>query len=167
MIVKIKKLRDDAAKPEIGSKFSAGYDLRACLDYEILSISPHQTVKVSTGLAMEIPIGYFGAIFARSGVATKKGMRPANCVGVIDADYRGEIIVAIHNDTDFNQVIENGERIAQIVILPCNSVDFKVVDELSSTDRGDGGFGSSGEKEVKKKKPRDSDMRYSVAYGEW
>lgn len=162
MIVKFKKVKDGAHMPVLGSKFSAGYDLCACLDYDLLSISPHNTVKVSTGIAMEIPIGYFGAIFARSGLATKRGMRPANCVGVIDSDYRGEIMVALHNDTDSNQIIENRERIAQIVILPCNFVEFKEVSELSNTDRGDGGFGSSGEKSVRKKKR--SDEQY---YGEW
>ena len=93
---------------------------------------------------MEIPEGYFGAIFARSGLATKKGLRPANCVGVVDADYRGELIVAIHNDTDFAQDIAEGERIAQIVIMPYLSVEFTEVEHLSSTVRGEGGFGSTG-----------------------
>ena len=162
MIVKFKKLKGSATAPVAGSKFAAGYDLCACLDYDLLSISPHSTVKVATGLAMEIPIGYFGAIFARSGLATKRGMRPANCVGVIDADYRGEIVVAVHNDTDSNQIIENGERIAQIVLLPCHLVEFKETDELSSTERGDGGFGSSGEREIKKRKRSDS-----VSYSDW
>lgn len=93
---------------------------------------------------MEIPEGYFGAIFARSGLATKRGLRPANCVGVVDSDYRGEIIVALHNDTAFPQEISEGERIAQIVIIPYLPVDFTEVDNLSSTVRGEGGFGSTG-----------------------
>lgn len=152
MLIRVKRLRKNAKLPVTGSKCAAGYDLHACLDYDIVSIATHQTVKVPTGLAVEIPDGYFGAIFARSGIATKQGLRPANCVGVIDSDYRGEVIVAVHNDTDINQAIENGERIAQLVILPYISAEYKEVEELSATDRGDGGFGSSGEKEVKRKK---------------
>ena len=93
---------------------------------------------------MEIPEGYFGAIFARSGLATKQGLRPANCVGVVDADYRGEVIVALHNDTAEAREIAAGERIAQIVIMPYLSVEFTEVDNLSSTARGEGGFGSTG-----------------------
>lgn len=93
---------------------------------------------------MEIPEGYFGAIFARSGLATKRGLRPANCVGVVDSDYRGEIIIALHNDSDFPQEVSEGERIAQIVIIPYLPVDFTEVDNLSSTARGEGGFGSTG-----------------------
>jgi len=101
-------------------------------------------LKIGTGIAMEIPEGYFGAIFARSGLATKRGLRPANCVGVVDSDYRGEIIVALHNDTEFPQEVSEGERIAQIVIIPYLPVDFTEVDNLSSTVRGEGGFGSTG-----------------------
>lgn len=154
MQIRTKRLRPGAKLPELGSKYAAGGDLYACLDYDILSISTHSTVKVPTGIAVEIPAGYFGALFARSGLASKSGLRPANCVGVIDSDYRGELIVALHNDTDLHQVIENGERIAQLVILPYVAAEYMEVDELSETDRGDGGFGSSGEKEVKKKKKR-------------
>jgi len=101
-------------------------------------------LKIGTGIAMEIPEGYFGAIFARSGLATKRGLRPANCVGVVDSDYRGEIIIALHNDTEFPQEVSEGERIAQIVIIPYLPVDFTEVDNLSSTVRGEGGFGSTG-----------------------
>lgn len=101
-------------------------------------------MKIGTGIAVEIPEGYFGAIFARSGLATKRGLRPANCVGVVDADYRGELIVALHNDTDFAQEVAEGERIAQLAIIPHLSVRFVEVDDLSSTERGEGGFGSTG-----------------------
>lgn len=144
--IKTKKVRDGAKLPVTASKTAAGADLYACLAYDLASIACHQTVKIPTGLAMEIPEGYFGAIFARSGLATKSGLRPANCVGVIDSDYRGEVIVALHNDTDETRIIENGERIAQIVILPCQSMNFVETDELSDTERGGGGFGSSGKK---------------------
>lgn len=154
MFVNIKRLRPGAKLPVSGSKCAAGYDIHACLDYDILSVATYQTVKVPTGIAVEIPDGYFGAIFARSGLATKSGLRPANCVGVIDSDYRGEIIVALHNDTDINQSIENGERIAQLVVLPYMQTEFKEVDELSETERGDGGFGSSGAKDIKRKRQK-------------
>ena len=158
MQVKVKKLRPGAKMPSFGSKSAAGADLYACLDYDLASIACHQTVKIPTGLAMEIPDGYFGAVFARSGLATKTGLRPANCVGVIDSDYRGEILVALHNDMDTNQMIENGERIAQIVILPCQNVSYAEALWLSETERGDGGFGSSGTKEMKKRKTREQYM---------
>lgn len=147
--IKIKRLNDDAKIPTRGSKYAAGYDLYAditSLDapYDAIAIKPGQTVKIGTGVAVEIPDGYFGAVFARSGIATKQGLRPANCVGVIDSDYRGEIIVAIHNDSDKPSIISTGERIAQLVIMPYLPVCFKEVDELSDTDRGEGGFGSTG-----------------------
>lgn len=141
--IKIKKLSLNAQIPTKGSEYSAGYDLRACID-ETIMIAPHSTVKIGTGLAIEIPHGYFGAVFARSGLATKEGLRPANCVGVCDSDYRGEYIVALHNDFDYPRVIQPGDRIAQLVIMPYLSVYFHEVDELSDTDRGDGGFGSTG-----------------------
>lgn len=141
MEVKFKKLTDNAHIPTRGSAFSAGYDLYATDDLEVLS---QHTVKVHTGLAMEIPEGYLGAIFARSGLATRNGLRPANCVGVVDSDYRGEIIVAIHNDSNFRFTINEGDRIAQIVIIPYANVDYVLSDELSSTDRAGGGFGSTG-----------------------
>ena len=143
--IKVKKLNDLAKLPTVGSKYAAGYDLYAATDCTI-QINPHSTVKVGTGLAMELPEGYFGAIFARSGLATKKGLRPANCVGVCDEDYRGEYIVALHNDTDEMIEIEPGERIAQLILLPYQTMEFEVVDELSDTERGDGGFGHTGNK---------------------
>ena len=145
MDVRFKRLNDLARIPTRGSKFSAGYDLYAATDEDI-QIPPHSTVKIGTGLAMELPIGWFGAIFARSGIATKRGLRPANAVGVADADYLGEYIVALHNDTTETKTVQAGERIAQLVILPCQDIDFKEVDELHDTDRGTGGFGSTGEK---------------------
>ena len=145
MDVRFKRLNDLAKIPTRGSKFSAGYDLYAATDKDI-QIPPHATVKIGTGLAMELPVGWFGAIFARSGIATKRGLRPANAVGICDADYRNEYIVALHNDTTETKTIQAGERIAQLVILPCQDIDFKEVDELHDTDRGMGGFGSTGEK---------------------
>lgn len=143
MKVKIKKLNTNAEVPTRGSKEAAGYDLYSNSDVEI---RPEGTIKVNTGIAMEIPKGYFGAIYARSGLATKEGLRPANCVGVIDSDYRGEIIVAIHNDSNIVRVVEKGERIAQIVIMPYLSVEFEEVDNLDETKRGNGGFGSTDKK---------------------
>lgn len=145
MDVRFKRLNDLAKIPTRGSKFSAGYDLYAATDKDI-QIPPHSTVKIGTGLAMELPVGWFGAIFARSGIATKRGLRPANAVGICDADYRNEYIVALHNDTTETKTVQAGERIAQLVILPCQDIDFKEVDELHDTDRGMGGFGSTGEK---------------------
>ena len=107
-------------------------------------IKPHTTEKIGTGLAIAVPEGYFGAIFARSGLATKQGLRPANCVGVADSDYRGEYIVALHNDSDTEQVVGCNERIAQLVIMPYLAVEFEETDNLSETERGAGGFGSTG-----------------------
>lgn len=143
MKVNIKKLDAVSKIPTRGSADAAGYDLYAGIAKENC-IAPHSTVKIPTNIAMEIPNGYFGAIYARSGLATKKGLRPANCVGVIDADYRGNIIVAIHNDTDEYMTIEPMERIAQIVIQPYLEVEFTEVDELNETNRGENGFGSTG-----------------------
>ena len=137
------KLRDDAQEPTQGSPAAAGYDLYAAIDEEII-IPPHKTVKVGTGLSFELPEYTFGAIFARSGLATKQGLRPANCVGVCDSDYRGEYIVAIHNDGDVGQVIQPGDRIAQLIIMPFIPVTFVKTEKLSETERGDGGFGSTG-----------------------
>ena len=145
MDIRIKKLNNLAKIPTRGSKFSAGYDWYAATDKDI-QIPPHSTVKIGTGLAMELPVGWFGAIFARSGIATKRGLRPANCVGVCDADYRNEYIVAIHNDSNETMTVQSGERIAQLVLLPYQDIDFKEFDELNNTDRGMGGFGSTGEK---------------------
>ena len=141
--IKIKKLSENAIIPTRGSEYAAGYDLYACTNSPII-ITPHETIKVGTGLAIEIPEGYFGAIFARSGLATKQGLRPANCVGVCDSDYRGEYIVALHNDTDIPQTINPMERIAQLVIMPFLEIEFNEVNELENTKRGDGGFGSTG-----------------------
>lgn len=141
--VKIKRLNEMAIIPTRGSKEAAGYDLYAAIP-ESIRINPHETVKVGTGLAFELPKGTFGAIFPRSGYAAKFGLRPANCVGVCDSDYRGEYIVAIHNDSDFIQAINPGERIAQLILMPYIPMIFKEVDELSDTKRGAGGFGSTG-----------------------
>ena len=145
MNIKIKKLNNLAKMPSRGSSDAAGYDLYAATNYNI-EIQPHTTVKIGTGLSFELPQGTFAAIFSRSGIATKRGLRPANCVGVIDSDYRGPVIVALHNDTDEIQSVEPGERIAQMILLPFISMDFNEVNELSDTTRGDGGFGSTGEK---------------------
>lgn len=144
-MVNVKKLRDDAIIPTQGSKYAAGYDLYAAIDTPI-TIKSGETVKIGTGLAFELPEGFFAGIFARSGLATKQGLRPANCVGVVDQDYRGEVIVAIHNDSNRDAVIEPGDRIAQMILLPYQSMEFIEVSDLSETDRGDGGFGSSGNK---------------------
>ena len=143
MNIKIKKLNNLAKMPSRGSSEAAGYDLYAATD-QIIDIAPHSTVKVGTGLSFELPEGTFAAIFARSGIATKRGLRPANCVGVIDSDYRGPVIVALHNDTEESQFIEPGERIAQMILLPYIEMKFNEVDELSDTSRGDSGFGASG-----------------------
>lgn len=143
MIINVKRLKENAVIPTRGSKDAAGVDLYACIDEPII-IMPHQTVKIGTGLAIELPHGYFGGIFARSGLSTKQGLRPANCVGCCDSDYRGEYIVPLHNDTDTPQTIYPSERIAQLVVIPYLTVDFTEVDELTSTERGDGGFGSTG-----------------------
>ena len=144
MKVEVKKLRDNATIPTRGSLQAAGYDLYACIDAAV-TIKPHTTEKIGTGLAIAVPDGYFGAIFARSGLAAKQGLRPANCVGVADSDYRGEYIVALHNDTDEEKIIEPQERIAQLVVMPYLSVEFEEKDELTETARGAGGFGSTGE----------------------
>ena len=141
--INVKRLNDLAKLPTRGSEYAAGYDLYAATNYNI-EIQPHTTVKIGTGLSFELPQGTFAAIFPRSGIATKRGLRPANCVGVCDSDYRGEYIVAIHNDTDQMQHIEPGERIAQMILLPFYSMNFNEVNELSDTNRGKGGFGNSG-----------------------
>lgn len=143
MKIQIKKLREGARIPTRGSAAAAGYDLYACLD-ERVTIAPHCTAMIGTGLSVAVPEGYFGAVFARSGLASKQSLRPANCVGVCDSDYRGEYIVALHNDGESERVIENGERIAQLVVIPYLPVDFEEVDHLDETERGAGGFGSTG-----------------------
>lgn len=143
MNIKVKKLNNNATIPTRGSEYAAGYDLYACIDKPI-TIPAHCTEKIGTGLAVELPNGYFGAVFARSGLATKQGLRPANCVGVCDEDYRGEYTVALHNDTDEAKLIMPSERIAQLVVMPYLSVEFDEVEELSDTKRGCDGFGSTG-----------------------
>ena len=145
MNVKIKKLDPRAVIPTYGSQFSAGADLYAITDGDI-TISPSQTILIQTGLSVEIPEGYAGLIYARSGLASKKGLAPANKVGVVDADYRGEVMVALHNHGSVEQTISNGERIAQLVIAPFLKAEFTESDELSDTVRGEGGFGSTGSK---------------------
>ena len=141
----IKKLNENATIPTYGSEFAAGADLYACLEADV-TIAPSKTVLIHTGIAMEIPEGLVGLVYARSGLASKKGLAPANKVGVIDSDYRGEIMVALHNHGDQSQTVSHGERIAQIVFTPFYAADFKLVDELSDTVRGAGGFGSTGNK---------------------
>ena len=145
MTVGIKKLNDKAILPTYGSEFAAGADLYACLEEEI-TIKPHETVLVPTGLAIELPLGYAGLIYARSGLATKKGLAPANKVGVVDCDYRGEVKVALHNHSEAAQTVAAGERVAQLVITPYRTAEFVVREELSDTVRGAGGFGSTGSK---------------------
>ena len=140
----IKKLDENAVVPKRQTEFSAGYDLSACC-CEPITVKAGQTVKVHTGVAMEIDgdKNTVGLIYARSGIATKFGIAPANCVGVIDWDYRGELIVALHNSSENDFVINHGERIAQLVLAPVFTPDVEVVTELSDTDRGAGGFGST------------------------
>lgn len=143
--IKVKKLNKLAKLPTRGSKYAAGYDLYAATTQSI-EIAPHSTIKVGTGLAFSLPRDTFAAIYARSGLATKQGLRPANCVGVCDSDYRGEYIVALHNDTDEIQTIEPGDRIAQMVLCPYIKMEFTEVEDLDITSRGAGGFGSTGKK---------------------
>ena len=168
-MIKFKKLKPNATVPTQGSEYAAGYDLYACID-EPMTIQPHETVKIGTGIAITPPkvrclfdqpaltempnmyyhydietnINTFGAVFARSGLATKKGLRPANAVGVCDIDYTGEYIVALHNDTNIPQTVEPNERIAQLVFIPYVTDTWQEVDKLEETKRGDDGFGSSG-----------------------
>ena len=168
-MIKFKKLKPNATVPTQGSEYAAGYDLYACID-EPMTIQPHETVKIGTGIAITPPkvrclfdqpaltempnmyyhydietnINTFGAVFARSGLATKKGLRPANAVGVCDIDYTGEYIVALHNDTNIPQTVEPNERIAQLVFIPYVTDTWQEVDKLDETKRGAGGFGSSG-----------------------
>ena len=145
MNVRIKKLSENAIIPTYGTPFAAGADLYACID-EKTDIAPGETKMVGTGIAMEIPEGYVGLVFARSGLACKKGLAPANKVGVIDSDYRGEIKVALHNHNISGDAlsVESGERIAQISIVPYLKAEFEECDSLEDTDRGEKGFGSTG-----------------------
>ena len=144
-IVNIKNLTSESKLPTYGSASAAGADLYACLEKEV-TIEPHTTYMVPTGLAMELPEGYAGLIYARSGLASKKGLAPANKVGVIDSDYRGEVMVALHNHSEVAATVSPGERIAQLVITPYIMGVFNETEELNSTERGEGGFGSTGTK---------------------
>lgn len=139
--IKVKKLSKDSTLPTRGSEEAAGWDLYSAED---VLIRPGETKKVGTGLAFEIPKGTFGAIFARSGLATKQGLAPANKVGVCDSDYRGEYIVALHNHSDEPSMVHKGDRIAQLVLMPYFAYPMIEVDELEDTERGKGGFGSTG-----------------------
>jgi len=141
--IRVKKLKANAILPTYGSAEAAGADLYACLEESVL-IRPGESVFVPTGLAMEIPKGYAGLIYARSGLASKRGLAPANKVGVIDSDYRGEFIVVLHNHGAEIQEISHGERIAQLIITPVFTPGFAEVAELSETKRSAGGFGSTG-----------------------
>jgi len=146
MTVKVKKLDARAILPVYGSPSAAGADLYALLEGDSLLIGAGETALIGTGLALEIPEGYVGLVYARSGLATKKGLAPANKVGVIDSDYRGELKVALYNQSDRAQTVSAGERIAQLVIAPYLSASFEEADALSDTTRGAGGFGSTGSK---------------------
>lgn len=141
--IRVKKLRENAILPTYGSTEAAGADLYACLDTPLL-IRPGESVFVPTGIAMEVPKGYAGLIYARSGLACKRGLAPANKVGVVDSDYRGEFMVVLHNHGGTDQTIAHGERIAQLVITPVFTPGFIQVDELTDTERAGGGFGSTG-----------------------
>ena len=144
MKIRIKKLNENATVPTYGSEFAAGADLYN-LDTPV-TVNPHETVLVHTGLSVEIPEGYAGLIYARSGLASKRGLAPANKVGVVDADYRGEVMVALHNHSEIPATVDAHERIAQLVVTPFLKVEYELADELSDTVRGEGGFGSTGTK---------------------
>lgn len=153
--VKIKRLSETAQLPTKAHDSDAAFDLYADIqdtfkpfgsteDVKGIKVMPGQTVKVYTGFSTEIPVGYWGAVYARSGLATKQGLRPANCVAVIDAEYRGEWLIPLHNDSSDVQIIHHGDRIAQFMLAPVIETKFEEVSELSDSDRGEGGFGSSG-----------------------
>ncbi|MFI3260978.1 MAG: dUTP diphosphatase [bacterium] len=143
--IKLKKVNDKAIVPSYANEFAAGADLYACVEEDTV-IKAHETKLIPTGISMEIPNGYGGFIYARSGLASKKGLAPANKVGVVDSDYRGEIMVALHNHSNEDRIIEPSERVAQLVIAPFLRVSFNEVDELDETSRGSGAFGSTGNK---------------------
>ena len=143
MKAKVVKLNPQAKIPTQESQGAAGYDLYACIPSSV-EIKPGETVKIGTGLSIEFENNYAGFLFARSGLATKRGLRPANCVGVCDSDYRGEYIVALYNDSDRLQTVNPGDRIAQLVVMPVLHTIFEEVENLSDTARGSGGFGSTG-----------------------
>lgn len=144
-IVRFQKMDDRAVQPQYGSAYAAGADLYAVLDAP-LTLSAGETALIHTGLAVEIPAGFVGLVCARSGLATKRGLAPANKVGVIDADYRGEIMVALHNHSVVSQTIEHGERVAQLLLMPYLTAMYEEAESLTDTDRGEGGFGSTGTK---------------------
>ena len=141
--IKVKKLRPGAQLPTYGTAFSAGADLYACLE-EPVTIAPGETKKIPTGLAMEIPVGFAGLIYARSGLGTKQGLAPANKVGVVDSDYRGEFMVFLHNHSAEKRTVSHGDRVAQLLVTPVFTPGFEEADELTDTARGAGGFGSTG-----------------------
>lgn len=143
--VKIKKIKANATIPTYGTNEAAGADLYACIDEEMV-FAPGETKLVPTGLSLEVPVGYAGLIYARSGLASKRDLAPANKVGVVDSDYRGEVMVALHNHGNVEQKIEAGERIAQLIIAPYLKAIFNEVEELDNTERGTCGFGSTGTK---------------------
>lgn len=146
--IRVKKIYEDAMIPTQGSEWAAGADLYAYISDNgygrDIGIAPGQTVMVGTGISMAIPKAYWGGVFARSGLASKQGLAPANCVGVVDPDYRGEVKVALHNHSDEHRLIQHGDRIAQLVIVPLPRATYKEVRELDDTARGDGGFGHTG-----------------------
>ena len=144
MKVRVKKLHEDSKLPIKGSEKAAAYDVYAYLDGGSVDIAPHQSVKIGTGLSMAPEDGYFIGVYARSGLSTKQGLRPANCVGVCDEDYRGEYIVSLHNDSEEMRTVNHGDRIAQLILKKRYDMDFEVVDDLDETERGAGGFGSTG-----------------------
>ena len=141
--IKVKKLRAGAHLPTYGTEFSAGADLYACLEADV-TIAPGETKKIPTGLAMEIPAGYAGLIYARSSLGTKRGLAPANKVGVVDSDYRGEFMIFLHNHGAEPQTIQHGDRVAQLLVTPVFTPGFVEAEDLSDTVRGTGGFGSTG-----------------------
>ena len=141
--IKVKRLRENAIMPTYGSAEAAGADLYACLEQDV-TIAPGESVFIPTGLSMELPKGYAGLIYARSGRACKRGLAPANKVGVVDSDYRGEFMIVLHNHGTQSQTVSHGERIAQLVITPVFTPGFTAVEELTDTDRAAGGFGSTG-----------------------
>ena len=141
--ISVKKVRENAVLPTYGSAAAAGADLYACLE-ETVTILPGQTVFIPTGIALEVPQGCAGLIYARSSMGAKRGLAPANKVGVIDSDYRGEVMVALHNHSAAAQQVAPGERVAQLLITPVLTPEYQEVAELSATDRGEGGFGSTG-----------------------
>lgn len=143
MKIKVKKLNPNAKLPNFSTPYAAGADLYALTEKDIV-INPHQTVFVTTGLSFEIPDGYAGLVYARSGLASKNNLAPANKVGVIDSDYRGEAFVALHNHGQTPQTVSNGQRIAQLIVMPIPAVEYEETTDLSQTERGSGGFGSSG-----------------------